>query len=269
MCELFAITSNQPTTVSVSLDEFASHGSDDSENKDGWGIAYYFERDIRRFRDTGPAADSDWVKFLEKQSLRSTEVLAHIRNANVGSICLPNTHPFARELGGNMHTFAHNGFLRSITGEASFTLRRFRPIGDTDSEHAFCALLDRLCSIWLSAADVPSVKDRLEIVALFARDIRALGLSNFIYCDGDAIFVHADRRSQSDGKFRAPGLWLHQQTCPERDTRISGGGISIHSHRQTIAMAASVPITTDHWEPLDEGTVIAMREGEVVAKLGS
>jgi hypothetical protein len=50
---------------------------------------------------------------------------------------------------------------------------------------------------------------------------------------------------------------------------IIGGGISIHSHRQTIAMLASVPITRDNWEPLDEGMVIIMREGAVVAQLRS
>ena len=269
MCELFAFTSNQPATVSVSLDQFASHGSSDSENKDGWGIAYYFEGDIRRYRDTGPAAESVLVKFVEEQSLRSTQVLAHIRNANVGSVRLPNTHPFSRELGGNMHTFAHNGYLGSIATEKSFALHRFQSIGDTDSEHAFCVLLDRLSSIWMHESDVPAFTDRLDIVALFAREIREMGLSNFIYCDGDTIFVHADRRRQSDGKYRPPGLWLHQQTCPECDGPIRGGGISIDSERQKIAMVASVPITEDHWEPLDGGTVIAMRNGEVVAKLES
>ena len=269
MCELFALSSSQPTTVSVSLDLFASHGSGDSENKDGWGIAYYFEGDIRRYRDTGPAADSALVKFVEKQSLRSTQVLAHIRNANVGSICLPNTHPFSRELGGNMHTFAHNGYLEGVTEEKSFALHRFRPIGDTDSEYAFCALLERLCDVWMRESDLPAIQDRLDIIALFAREIRALGLSNFIYCDGDAIFVHANRRRQSDGKFRPPGLWLHQQTCPEHISEISGGGISIGTERQKIAMAASVPITAENWEPLDDGTVVVMRKGKVVAKLAS
>ncbi len=86
MCELLAITSKKPTTVSMSLDQFASHGSDASANRDGWGIVYYSEDDIRRFRDTGPAAASEWVKFVEKQELCSTLFLAHIRNANVGKV---------------------------------------------------------------------------------------------------------------------------------------------------------------------------------------
>jgi predicted glutamine amidotransferase len=45
MCELLAVTSKKPTTVSMSLDQFASHCSDASANRDGWGIVYYAEDD--------------------------------------------------------------------------------------------------------------------------------------------------------------------------------------------------------------------------------
>ena len=86
MCELLAITSRRPTSVSMSLDRFASHGSETSVNRDGWGIVYYAEDDIRCFRDTGPAAGSEWVEFVEKQALRSTLFLAHIRHANTGTL---------------------------------------------------------------------------------------------------------------------------------------------------------------------------------------
>ncbi len=263
MCELFAMSTTQPATVSMSLERFASHGGDDSVNRDGWGIVYYADGDIRRFRDTGPAGESDWVKFVEKQPLCSTKVLAHIRGANVGSVCLPNTHPFSRELGGNVHTFAHNGYLESITKNTAFDLTRFRPIGGTDSEWAFCVLLDRLRKLWMRDADIPAMKDRLEIIRVFADEIRDLGLSNFLYCDGDTIFAHADRRLHSDGKYRAPGLWLREQTCPGGGEQVSGGGVKISSPRQKIAMVASVPLTDEGWEPLEAGTLIAMKEGGV------
>ena len=264
MCELFAMSSKQPATVSVSLERFASRGSDDSPNRDGWGIVYYAEGDIRRFRDTGPAAESDWVKFVEKQPLCSTKVLAHIRGANVGSVCLPNTHPFSRELGGNVHVFAHNGYLESIAKIKSFDLQRFRPIGDTDSEWAFCALLDRLRKLWMRDTDIPAMQERFEIIRVFASEIRDLGLSNFLYCDGDTIFAHADRRLQSDGKYRAPGLWLREQTCPGGGELVSGGGVKISSPRQKIAMVASVPLTDEGWEPMEAGTLVAMKEGRII-----
>jgi len=263
MCELLAICSKKPTTVSLSLEQFANHGSDTNPNRDGWGIVYYSEDDIRRFRDTGPAAVSDWVKFVEKQELRSTLFLAHIRHAKVGAVSLPNTHPFSRELGGSMHTFAHNGYLENISGNSDFTLRRFMPLGDTDSERAFCALLENLSPVWMANSRVPDIADRYRVVASFARQIRELGPANFVYCDGDTMFVYADRRHQADGRVREPGLYLGQQTCQGGAATISGGGIEISSPQQQIVMAASVPLTDDGWEPMQGGSLVAMKDGEI------
>jgi len=264
MCELLAITSRQPTTVSISLDRFASHGSDTGVNKDGWGIVYYDEDDIRRFRDTGPADASEWVEFVEKQALSSTLFLAHIRHANVGRISLPNTHPFSRELGGSMHTFAHNGFLGNITDNSSFELARFRPLGDTDSEWAFCSLLDRLRSLWMDGDPVPGIADRFEIIAKFAREARAIGIANFTYCDGDAIFAHADWRRQDGSDVREPGLWLNRQECPGGSEKVRGAGVKISSPEQQIVMAASVPLTESGWEPMSAGSLVALKDGEIV-----
>lgn len=264
MCELLAITSRQPTTVSMSLEEFARHGSESGSNKDGWGIVFYADDDIRRFRDIGPAASSPWVRFVESQPLCSTMMLAHIRAANVGDIRLANTHPFSRELGGNMHTFAHNGYLQGIDKNEDFALGRYRPVGTTDSEWAFCAFLERLKCLWTNAAEVPRLAERFSVAREFAAAIRDLGVANFIYCDGDAMFVHAHRRRQSDGDIRPPGLWLTERSCGGSSEDISGGGVHISSPRQAVTVAASVPLTDDNWRPMPEGTLVAIKNGQVV-----
>ena len=246
----------------MSLNQFASHGSDDGGNKDGWGIVYYAEGDIRRFRDVGPAAASTWVNFVEEQEVRSTLFMAHIRHANVGTISLPNTHPFARELGGSMHTFAHNGFLEDFSDSGLFEAKRNKPLGDTDSEWAFCGLLESLAPLWLKDDNVPPIADRLTVIEAFAEKVRTLGIANFIYCDGDALFIHADRRIQEDGEIREPGLWLRQQRARDNIESVGGGGVEIDSPPQRIVMAASVPLTNDDWEPLPAGTLLALRNGE-------
>lgn len=263
MCELLAISSRHPAAVTVSLDQFADHGSADGDNKDGWGIVYYEDGDIRRYRDVGPAAASTWVDFFEEQEVHSTLFMAHIRHANVGTISLPNTHPFARELGGRMHTFAHNGFLENFAESGLFRVRRFRRLGDTDSEWAFCGLLESLSGLWLTAREVPPIADRMAVIETFAAKIRALGVANFIYGDSDALFIHADRRIQKDGEIREPGLWLHRQRARDNIESVSGGGVEIDSPPQRIVMAASVPLTEDGWEPLPRGTVLALKDGEI------
>ena len=263
MCELLAISSHHPTSVTMSLNQFASHGSADGDNKDGWGIVYYEGGDIRRFRDVGPAAASSWVDFVEKREIHSTLFMAHIRHANVGSIDLPNTHPFARELGGSMHTFAHNGFLEHFAESGLFETRQFRRLGDTDSEWAFCGLLESLADLWLADENIPPVADRLAVISVFAEKMRTLGIANFTYSDGDALFIHADRRIQQDGEIREPGLWLHRQRVRDNIEAVSGGGIEIDSPPQRIVMAASVPLFDNDWEPLPAGTLIALRNGDV------
>ena len=144
MCELFAISSRLPATVSLSLKTLAEHGGGSAPHADGWGIAYYREDDARLIKDTSAAHDSDWVRFVQSRGLSSTTIISHIRKATRGGVRLQNTHPFARELGGQMHVLAHNGTLKGVHDHPDFALGHFHPIGDTDSEHAFCNLLARM-----------------------------------------------------------------------------------------------------------------------------
>jgi glutamine amidotransferase len=43
LCELFALSSRLPATVSLSLKTLAEHGGGSAPHADGWGIAYYRE----------------------------------------------------------------------------------------------------------------------------------------------------------------------------------------------------------------------------------
>ena len=72
--------------------------------------------------------------------------IGHIGKANPPNIgrASANTHPFSRELSGRSWVFAHNGKLPGLKENSGFTLGRFQPIGETDSEHAFCYLLDQI-----------------------------------------------------------------------------------------------------------------------------
>lgn len=132
MCELLAMSSQRPATVNLALGMFARHGGGDGPDKDGWGISYFEDGDVRLIKDAAPAFASPWVGFVEGLSLRSQLVFAHIRRATSGAVALRNTHPFMRELGGDPHVFAHNGSVPSIFTSADFALDRFHPLGDTD-----------------------------------------------------------------------------------------------------------------------------------------
>lgn len=268
MCELLGMSSNQPATLSLSISTLASHGSAAGSLKDGWGIAYCEGPDVRLIKDSGPVGDSDWVRFIREHALRSNIVIAHVRTATMGARGYRNTQPFIRELGGRMHLFAHNGWLPHIFDKRGFEPTQFNPVGDTDFEKAFCGLLEKMRNIWLHPGDIPPLTERFSVVSAFAEDLRSLGPANFLYSDGDTLFAHGHRRTQAGtSRVEPPGLVYLQRACRRREQPSIVAGLSIESADQNVALVASVPLNDDGWTALEEGEVIALRNGEIVARL--
>lgn len=262
MCELFAMAGRHPTDVRASLEAFARRGGQDGRQKDGWGLAYYVDRDVRLIKEPSPAADSACVRFLQEHPFASDLVVAHIRKATRGSLGMSNCQPFVRELGGRMHVFAHNGDLDPALLAARFPLRRFRPVGETDSEYAFCMLLDRFAQA-ASGSAMPALGERRTIVERFASDLRELGPANFIYVDGEVLFAHGHRRFHGDGSgIRPPGLHMLRRRCPAPGG-VDGAG---EGEAQAIVLLASVPLTDEPgWRPLDEGELLIAKHGATIA----
>lgn len=263
MCELFAMSAKYPSTVQLSLEEFSRHGGLSGPHKDGWGIAWYEERDIRLVKEALPAADSPCVRFIQSNPIVSSFVISHVRKATRGALALRNCQPFVRELGGVWHSFAHNGDLADIERDARLRAGAYRPVGETDSELAFCALLERLRGLWL-ADGPPTVEARLLVLEGFAAELRGLGPANFLYCDGDALFAHADRRHQVDGTIRPPGLWRLARHCAAGG-ELTAAGLRIESlgAAQDVVLIASVPLSAENWIPLNTGEILVARAGHL------
>ena len=112
---------------------------------DGWGVAYYRNRQPLVLRGIEPAYQDP--RFHEAcVAARSTTVMAHVRRASKGTLKRENCHPFTR----GKWTFAHNGTLTALEAlrerlyrETKAASRRLI-LGDTDSEIIFHWLLDSL-----------------------------------------------------------------------------------------------------------------------------
>jgi glutamine amidotransferase len=269
MCELFALSSRIPTVTTFSLAAFARRGGRNTRMVDGWGLAFYDERDVRLFKEPEPAGDSAWLDFIQKRRVSARLLLSHIRHATQGSISLANTQPFARELGGRMHVFAHNGRLDGIESRHAGEWNRVQPIGDTDSEIAFCILLEHISHLQRDRALAP-LEARLSVVRRFAADLRTLGPANFLYSDGDVLFAHAHRRMQADCTIAPPGLWRLDRRCPADVDALPQAGVTIEAHgpHQEITLLASVPLTDEPWAPLAEGEIIVVKDGEAIDQVG-
>lgn len=266
------MSSLEPATLSISLGRFSERGGLRAPHRDGWGVAFYSGRDVRRLRDTEAASGSRGMAFLREQDYRSRIILAHVRQATLGAVTLENTQPFARELGGRMHTFAHNGDLPEIGQVAAGTLGRFRPLGDTDSEQAFCLLLSHLEPLW-AQTQPPALTERLTTLVRVAALLRRLGTANFLYSDSEYLFVHGHERTQeSTGRIEPPGLYTLFRSCPSRsdgrDEKRVGEGLTLqlNTARQRVSLVASVPLTEETWTPVQAGEILVLAAGEVVTK---
>lgn len=266
MCELLGLSSNLRAAVSLSLARLAEHARPPGLSGDGCGVAYYEGADARLIKDPVAAVDSDWIGFLEHHEVRSSIVMAHIRHATMGERAYRNTQPFGRELAGRKHIFAHNGWLPGLSESPAFRSRRYTPMGETDSEFAFCGLLDRLQEVW-RPGEIPTLAARMAIVRSFAVDLRSFGPANFLYCDGSVLFAHGHRRMQAaSGTITPPGLVVLERACSPEVPGLVASGLSIKPDGQRMVLVASLPLTQEAWLPLAEGEVIALSDGAVVLR---
>lgn len=271
MCELLALSSSRPARLTFSLTKLASHSAEPGVAPDGWGVAFYEGHDVALFREAVPAAGSALVRFLESEGPQTGLAISHIRHATQGHASLANTQPFSRAMAGRMHVFAHNGNLEGLPCHSHGPRDTFRPVGETDSERAFAIILERMDPLW-QETELPPIAHRHAALSKVAAELRKLGPCNFLYADGDALFVHGDRRKQrAGGQTGAPGLWVLQKKCTHQtpthgaEAQAALTGVGVEPVDQYVAMVASLPLTNEAWRPLAEGELLVVREGRVVA----
>jgi predicted glutamine amidotransferase len=190
MCQLFALESNAPTAATFSLSGFAARGGQTAEHVDGFGVAFHEASGCRVFVDAGRASDSPLAEFLCRHPIRAQRIVAHIRKATQGPVGLVNCHPFRRDWWGRSWTFCHNGDLKGFRPRLDGP---FVPVGQTDSERAFCWLLQQLRAS-LGDAAAPHWSKAAPVLAELSADIARHGAFNFLLCDGEALYAHATHR---------------------------------------------------------------------------
>ncbi|EFE8345416.1 class II glutamine amidotransferase, partial [Escherichia coli] len=157
-----------------------------SDHSDGFGVAFFEDKACRLFVDNQSAVESPIAELVRNYPIKSRNVIAHIRKATQGKINLENSHPFSRELWGRQWIFAHNGDLKDFLPELS---GRFTPVGNTDSERAFCYFLDQLVKHF--GYDEPKLDQVFDLLAEISPSIAEHGTFNFCLSNGQALFTYA------------------------------------------------------------------------------
>jgi len=185
MCQLLGLNANTPTDLVFSFTGFAQRAE---EHRDGFGIAFFEGPGVRLFVDTVSARASPVAEMVRRYPIRSRHILAHIRKATQGQVALENTHPFVRELWGRYWVFAHNGNLVDFAPKLHAS---FRPVGQTDSERAFCWIMQELAK---NHASLPSTEHLTETLAELAVVAARHGNFNFLLSHGQALWAHCSSK---------------------------------------------------------------------------
>jgi predicted glutamine amidotransferase len=184
MCQLLGMNCNVPTDIVFSFTGFATRSGVGHHN-DGWGIAFFEGAGVRHFVDYQSALASPVADLIKRAPIKSKNVIAHIRKATQGHVALENCHPFVRELWGRYWVCAHNGDLKNFTPVFDGP---YRPVGSTDSEQAFCYLLQELRRRFGEYA--PPRAALVAALRELCSAIAAHGTFNLMLSDGTALFAH-------------------------------------------------------------------------------
>ena len=185
MCQLFALSCNAPAEVTFAFKGFSARGGATGEHADGFGLAFHDDTGCRLFVDAGRASDAPLADFLRTHPIRARTVLAHIRKATQGAVQVSNCHPFVREWQGRHWSFCHNGDLQGFRPRLTGS---HLPVGATDSEHAFCWMLQELRRRFRRARPV-GWAELAPVIADLAEVIGRHGKFNFLLSDGEALYA--------------------------------------------------------------------------------
>lgn len=254
MCQLLGLNCKNPTDATFSFTGFAQRGGATDHHGDGWGIAFFegsaTNRGLRHFVDHLPACNSPVAELIRRYPIKSRNIIAHIRKATQGVVSLENCHPFVRELWGRYWVFAHNGDLKDYAPRLH---GGFHPVGQTDSEQAFCWLMQELAK---SHASVPPIEELTLTLRELAAKIARHGVFNFLLSNGEALWAHAST-SLCYVERKHP---FSTATLRDQDVGIDFANYASPDDR--VAVVVTSPLTTDEvWTPLAAGELVVFVEG--------
>ncbi|MFG6244546.1 class II glutamine amidotransferase [Vibrio diabolicus] len=254
MCELLGMSANVPTDICFSFTGLMQRGGRTGPHRDGWGITFYEGKGFRTFKDPKPSCESQIAELVQNYPIKSRAVVSHIRQANRGGVNLENTHPFTRELWGRYWTFAHNG---QLSGYQDLHTGRHRPVGETDSELAFCWLLKQMEDRY------PEPPKDMESVFLYVAkccdDLREKGVFNMLLSDGEYVMTYCTNH-----------LYWITRRAPFGKAALLDEDVEINFQEETtphdiVSVIATQPLTgNEAWQRMKPGEYGLFHLGELV-----
>ncbi|HBR97865.1 MAG TPA: class II glutamine amidotransferase [Gammaproteobacteria bacterium] len=259
MCELLGMSANVPTDICFSFSELVRRGGGTGPHRDGWGISFFEGKGCRSFHDPAPSIDSPIADFVCRYPIKSDVVIGHIRHANVGDICLENTQPYIRELWGQYWCFAHNGQMPGIFN--AIRQDHIQPVGTTDSEYAFCWLLNAMSKQFDSMPDDTEALARL--LRKHAYILSEMGVFNMLLSNSRFLFAYCSTK-----------LYWITRRAPFGEARLRDADVTIDFVRETtpndiVTVVATEPLTDNEtWHKILPGQLCVFEKGDMINLTG-
>jgi predicted glutamine amidotransferase len=220
-------------------------------------MAMYRDTNVWTLHDPSPSADSDIAEVISNTSLKCDIVISHIRQANVGAVCLLNTHPFSRLLWDKTWSYAHNGQLEDAI---ALPITLYHPLGHTDSERAFCWIIEQL-QARLGESE-PSLDEISTILSELALQLKSRGVFNMMLSDGVRLYCFCTTKLHWITR-RAP---FKKATLSDEDVIIDFKEVT--TDKDVVTVIATQPLTHDEtWQQMEEGELCVFEGGEVVCQI--
>jgi predicted glutamine amidotransferase len=255
MCQLLGMNSAKPADLRFSLTGFAARGGLTDHHADGFGIGFFEDKACRLFVDAQPAATSPVAELLKQYAIKSRNVVSHIRKATQGDpMRLENCHPFTRELWGRHWLFAHNGDLIDYQPDSA---GNYQPVGTTDSERAFCALMEELKQISPREPCSPDIV--FETLCSMSERTAEFGVFNYLLSNGQSLFAHCSTR-----------LWYLVREWPFSNASLVDADLSMdfaqtNDPEDRLCVVATQPLTrNENWQQMQPGQLLWIEEGRIV-----
>jgi glutamine amidotransferase len=143
-------------------------------------------------------------------------------------------------------------------------LGRFIPIGETDSEHAFCHILEAISN---RAIDDWSHEDYQFVETLLREINNGKNTLNCIFSDGEHLFCFSDENDHNNG------LRFIKQTYPYQEVELASPkenlgvidiqGVSEKKPQSGYIISTRI-LTKELWTEFDRGELIVFKHGEIV-----
>jgi predicted glutamine amidotransferase len=206
-------------------------------------------------------------------------MIAHIRYATTGGVSLENVHPFARELWGINWTFAHNGQVpkfddstvqedQPLLGTTTFDDLHYNPVGDTDSEAVFCAILNALKAEFTELPTLPVLHGFLSRICheIIQGDEESTIFNFLLGCGQHSLFAYSWPGRRPGSKVWNGLYYIIRQppfsTAQLIDVDYSIDFAQFTTSNDRVAVITTKPLTNeDGWMEFERGQLLLFDKG--------